>query len=90
MWGEKGVDLGRDLGPLTVQLSFNPETAPLPDASISRYADPEAEGVTPVLRSSNISFGTPLTGILGEGHRNVHSLRMEFAGLDLEISDFDS
>lgn len=62
MWGEKGADLGSGRGPWTVQVSFRPEVErdarPVlealgfrGEASSSRYADPEAEGVTPVLRT---------------------------------------
>lgn len=51
MCGEKGADLGRDRGPWTLQLSFRPETPDLKVVSISKYADPDAEGVTPVFRS---------------------------------------
>jgi hypothetical protein len=36
MWGENGLDLGRDLGPWTVQLSFNPETPGFPAISTSK------------------------------------------------------
>lgn len=34
-----------------MQLSFRPEAPAFPGISTSRYADPEADGVTPVLRS---------------------------------------
>lgn len=61
--GENGADLGSGRGPWTVQVSFNPEVdrvvkpgvMVLGDlgASSSRYADPEAEGVTPVFRTMN-------------------------------------
>lgn len=59
--GEKGADLGSGRGPWTVHVSFKPdvdsEASPLVvvrdcfDASSSRYADPEAEGVTPVFKT---------------------------------------
>ena len=52
MCGEKGADLGSERGPWTLQLSFRPDTPDLNVVSISRYAEPDAEGVTPVLRSS--------------------------------------
>lgn len=52
MWGEKGVDLGSALGPWTVQLSLRPEAPGFAEVWISRYADPEAEGVMPVLRTT--------------------------------------
>ena len=61
MCGEKGADLGSGRGPWTVQVSFRPdvESDAKPgvfvfvdlEASSSRYADPEAEGVTPVFRT---------------------------------------
>lgn len=61
MWGENGADLGRGRGPWTVQVSFSPEVErearpgvvafELFGASSSRYADPEAEGVTPVFKT---------------------------------------
>lgn len=51
MCGENGVDLGSALGPCTVQLSFRPETPGFADVWISRYAEPEAEGVMPVTRT---------------------------------------
>lgn len=60
MCGEKGLDLGNDLGPWTVQLSFKPEHPDLDEVSTSRYADPEAEGVTPVLRSKFSSVSSDL------------------------------
>lgn len=49
--GEKGVDLGSALGPWTEQLSLRPEAPGFADVWISRYAEPEAEGVIPVLRT---------------------------------------
>ena len=52
MCGEKGLDLGNDLGPWTLQLSFKPERPVRDEVSTSKYADPEAEGVTPVFRSA--------------------------------------
>lgn len=52
MCGEKGVDLGSALGPWTEQLSLRPETPGFADVWISRYAEPEAEGVIPVLRTT--------------------------------------
>jgi hypothetical protein len=48
---ENGKDRGNDLGPCTVQLSFKPETPVSTEVSISRYVEPAAEGVTPVLRT---------------------------------------
>lgn len=36
-----------------MQLSFRPELPSFAEVSISRYADPEADGVTPVLRSNS-------------------------------------
>lgn len=60
--GENGADRGRGRGPWTVQVSFSPEVEceARPDlvelrafeASSSRYADPEADGVTPVFKTS--------------------------------------
>lgn len=50
MCGEKGIDLGSALGPCTVQLSLRPETPGFAEVCTSRYAEPDAEGVTPVLR----------------------------------------
>ena len=58
--GEKGADLGRALGPWTVQTSFMPLTVVVADAAVwarpwgastSAYAEPEAAGVIPVLRT---------------------------------------
>lgn len=51
MCGEKGVDRGNALGPWTVQLNLRPETPGFTDVWTSRYAEPDAEGVTPVLRT---------------------------------------
>jgi hypothetical protein len=61
MWGENGADFGNGRGPWTVHVSFKPdvERDARPgvlvfvdfEASSSRYADPEAEGVTPVFRT---------------------------------------
>jgi hypothetical protein len=52
MCGENGADLGRERGPWTLQLSFKPDTPDLKVVSISKYADPEAEGVTPVFKTN--------------------------------------
>ncbi len=59
--GEKGADRGSGRGPWTVHVSFNPEVEceARPnfeelgafEASSSRYAEPEADGVTPVFRT---------------------------------------
>lgn len=53
-YGENGADFGSGRGPCTVQVSFSPEsfTESLSLPSSSRYADPDAEGVTPVLRTA--------------------------------------
>jgi len=61
MWGENGADLGSGRGPWTAQVSFKPEVErdERPKAALlggcegssSRYADPEADGVTPVFRT---------------------------------------
>lgn len=63
IWGENGADLGRGRGPWTVQVSFKPEVEREArpgevafgffEASSSRYADPEAEGVTPVFKTAD-------------------------------------
>lgn len=60
--GENGADFGKGRGPWTVHVSFNPEVERdarpgalrLGDfeASSSRYAEPDAEGVTPVFKTS--------------------------------------
>lgn len=50
--GENGVDLGSALGPWTVQLSLRPDAPGFADVWTSRYAEPEADGVTPVLRTA--------------------------------------
>ena len=58
----KGADRGRGRGPCTVQVSFREDGALLKDwfdfvgtaCANSRYAEPEAEGVNPVLRSRNM------------------------------------
>ncbi len=56
--GEKGVGRGSGRGPWTVQLSFRPAgvfdvsssaASPGGGGSSSKYAEPEAEGVRPVL-----------------------------------------
>jgi hypothetical protein len=64
MCGENGADFGNGRGPWTVHVSFNPEVERdarpgdlrLGDfeASSSRYADPDAEGVTPVFKTAMI------------------------------------
>lgn len=51
MCGENGVDLGSARGPWTVQLSLRPEAPDFADVWTSKYAEPDAEGVTPVLRT---------------------------------------
>lgn len=61
IWGENGADLGSGRGPCTVHVSFNPDVerdarprvvvSDCLDASSSRYAEPEAEGVTPVFKT---------------------------------------
>lgn len=66
--GEKGAFLGSGRGPWTVQVSLRPdverEARPaveflgVLEGSSSRYADPDAEGVTPVLRTSNYQLFT--------------------------------
>ena len=63
IWGEKGADFGSGRGPWTVQVSFRPEVESVArpgevafgffEASSSRYADPEAEGVTPVFKTTD-------------------------------------
>lgn len=63
--GEKGAFLGSGRGPCTVHVSLSPEVErearPADDvwgvleASSSRYAEPEAEGVTPVFKTAGIS-----------------------------------
>lgn len=56
-WGVKGADLGSGLGPCAVHDNFRAEDgyardpAPTAGGSNSRYADPEADGVKPVLRT---------------------------------------
>ena len=60
--GENGADLGNGRGPWTVHVSFSPEVERQArpgaealgdfDASSSRYADPDADGVTPVFKTS--------------------------------------
>ena len=60
--GVNGADFGRGRGPWTVQMSFRPEDdedkkvdlgfAAASDVSISRYAEPDAEGVTPVFKTT--------------------------------------
>ena len=62
MCGENGADLGNGRGPWTVHVSFNPEverearpgdlTLGDFEASSSRYADPDADGVTPVFKTA--------------------------------------
>lgn len=61
MCGEKGAFLGSGRGPWTVQVSLRPEEERdvrpglevwvLGEGSSSRYAEPDADGVTPVLRT---------------------------------------
>lgn len=48
-------EVERDARPGAVELGFS-------DASSSRYADPEAEGVTPVLRTGSISLRRQYVG----------------------------
>ena len=59
----KGADLGSGRGPCAVHDSFRVEVglvresalaAPAEGGASSRYADPEAEGVRPVLRTVNV------------------------------------
>ncbi len=58
-WGEKGADRGRGRGPWTVHVSLRADALLARDllaavdmhGSSSRYADPEADGVKPVLRT---------------------------------------
>jgi hypothetical protein len=62
MCGEKGAFLGSGRGPWTVHVSLRPEDERdvrpgledwvLGEGSSSRYAEPDAEGVTPVLRTA--------------------------------------
>lgn len=60
MCGVKGADRGSGRGPWTVQLIFSPEDErddrevfdTFDGDSYSRYAEPEADGVTPVLRTT--------------------------------------
>jgi len=66
MLGENGADFGNGRGPWTVHVSFNPEEERegRPEAvefgdfgaSSSRYADPEAEGVTPVFKTTTYQY----------------------------------
>ena len=61
MCGEKAAFLGSGRGPWTVHVNFNPEVerdaspwvefVGWREGSSSRYADPEAEGVTPVFKT---------------------------------------
>lgn len=62
--GENGADRGSGLGPCTVHVSFRPEEALVSnvvpavsreDDSSSKYADPEADGVKPVFRTTAFS-----------------------------------
>ncbi len=59
----KGADLGSGRGPCAVHDSFRAEdglvrefalAAPAEGGANSRYADPEAEGVSPVLRTNSV------------------------------------
>lgn len=60
--GENGADRGSGLGPCTVQVSLRPDVErdakpgavvfEILGAASSKYADPDAEGVTPVLRTT--------------------------------------
>ena len=58
-WGEKGADRGRGRGPWTVHVSLRAGALLardlLPaigvDGSSSKYAEPDADGVKPVLRT---------------------------------------
>ena len=58
----KGADLGRGRGPCTVHVSFRLEETverevafeTAAEGSSSRYAEPEADGVRPVLRTKSI------------------------------------
>lgn len=62
--GEKGADLGSGRGPWTVQVSFRPEVESEArpavecvgdlEAASSRYAEPDADGVTPVFKTASI------------------------------------
>lgn len=75
--GEKGADFGSGRGPWTVQVSLSPEVESdarpgavefgFLEASSSRYADPEAEGVTPVFKNIFLSTfgGLVLVGLSG-------------------------
>ena len=65
--GENAAERGRGLGPLTVQVSFREDEVGVRDCDLegglggasSRYADPEAEGVRPVLRTRRGSYQHP-------------------------------
>jgi hypothetical protein len=66
IWGVNGADRGSGRGPWTVHVIFRPEEervcgveiGEFDKASNSRYADPEADGVTPVFRTNFHQFGS--------------------------------
>lgn len=67
-----------------MQLSFRPETPDFAPVSTSRYADPEAEGVMPVLRTFEIR---PLACEISQnGSWHSHILRIESEGLVLPVA----
>lgn len=83
--GEKGADRGSARGPWTVQLSLRPETPAFADVWISRYADPEADGVTPVLRTDcNTSQWLVVGAEFGQSHSQIGLALLE--GLFLILS----
>jgi hypothetical protein len=65
MVGLNGADRGSGRGPCTVQVSFSPEFDKedsdgvtehgTVDGASSRYAEPDADGVTPVFRTVHVS-----------------------------------
>ena len=90
MWGEKGADLGSGRGPWTEHVSFSPDVDNdarsgrengCREGSSSRYADPEAEGVIPVLRTSHSLLVQLSQYVIYNFY--LHIFLRTFAGLDL-------
>lgn len=67
MFGENAADRGSGLGPWTVQVSFNADDGGIKDVGLeraaasdadgsnSRYAEPAADGMRPVLTTAHVS-----------------------------------
>ena len=71
--GENGADRGSGLGPWTVHASFKAEDGGIRDVGLdraaaregegsnSRYAEPEADGIRPVLRTRSLQFSLKMS-----------------------------